>query len=181
MTKLVISSIGKDRSGIVGAFTKVLYEFNCNIEDASMTILANQFAMILIITTPENLDVTELKESLKSVESKFRLSTTITVLENDFNANEALEKSKPYMICVSGNDKTGIAYNITNILAKFNVNITDFNSKLVGKKTNPIYVMILETQVPVDINFAEFQSELKSTAEKLNLDLNINEIEYCEL
>lgn len=181
MKKLVISSIGKDRPGIVGAFTKVLYEYNCNIEDASMTILGSQFSMILIITVPTIVNMKQIKESLKSVETNFNLSTNINTLEDDPEMIKVMENSKPFMVCVYGSDKTGIAYYITEILARYNVNITDFNSKLVSKDVNPVYVMMLETQIPAEVNLKTLTDELNETAKKLNVELNLNEIECCEL
>lgn len=181
MAKLVISSVGKDRPGIVGAFTRVLYNHNCSIEDASMTILCNQFAMILIISTPEELSLADLKESLESVEKDFGLCTTITHLETSENGDSKAVKFKPYMIIVSGTNKTGIAYHITDILSNYNVNITDFNSKLVSKKEKPVYIMMIETQVPDTCDFSKLKKALKSKAKEINVDLKINEIECFKL
>ena len=181
MAKIVLSSVGKDRPGIVSAFTKILYEFDCNIEDASMTILCNQFAMILIISAPDNLDFDKIKQNFTSLENSLGLRTNITLIENELDTDKTEIKTLPYMICVSGGDKTGIAFHITEILAKYNVNITDFNSKLIGKKTKPVYIMMIETQIPQDIELEKLKEELNNKANELNLDIKITEIECCEL
>jgi glycine cleavage system transcriptional repressor len=52
-----LTAIGKDRPGFVSTVTKVLYEERCNIEDSTMTILHDQFAMILIIEISYNLSL----------------------------------------------------------------------------------------------------------------------------
>jgi glycine cleavage system transcriptional repressor len=180
MVKLVISSIGKDKPGIVGSFTKVLYDFGCNIEDSSMTILYNQFAMILIITTAENLEISTLKEALIEAGEKLGLFTNIKTLNHD-DEEMALIKHRSFMVRVSGSDKTGIAYNVTDVLSKYQINITDFNSKLVSKAKRPIYLMMIETQVPLELEDEEWITELKNVAKKLNVELSVDEIQYCDL
>lgn len=181
MAKIVLSSVGKDRPGIVSTFTKILYEYNCNIEDASMTILCNQFAIILIISAPDNLDFDKFKLDFTSLEKTLGLRTNITLIENEEDTIDTGQNSLPYIICVSGSDKTGIAYHITEILAKYNINITDFNSKLIGKKTKPIYIMMIETLIPRDLNLDKLKYELNNKANEMNLDIKINEIECCKL
>ncbi|MGD9580408.1 MAG: glycine cleavage system protein R [Vampirovibrionia bacterium] len=181
MIKLAISSIGKDQSGIVGAFTKVLYDYECNIEDASMTILCNQFSMILVITGPDNLNIDNFKNTLMEAGKSFALRTTINELDNNSCDCKDCCESLPYMICVSGNDRKGIAYKITELLAKYKINIADFNSKLIGKSTKPVYVMMLETEIPATIDIDDLKKELNTIAEEMDLDINLNEIECCDL
>lgn len=181
MPKLAISSIGKDKPGIVGAFTKVLYDYDCNIEDASMTILCNQFSMILVISGPDGLDIDTLMSSLKSAGESFALRTSVNILPDDYKIADAKGTSKPYMLCVSGSDRRGIAFRVTEILANYKVNITDFNSKLIGKEAKPVYVMMLETEVPASVDIEKLRKELEKAADELDLDLNFNEIECCDL
>lgn len=181
MNKVVISSIGKDQPGIVGAFTEILYQNNCNIEDASMTILGNQFTMILIIDVPKEIAVEVLQKKFQPAEDKFKLTINVSILENGEKADIRTVDFKPYMFTVSGLDKTGIAFNISNILAKYQVNITDFSSKIIGTQQKPVYIMMIETQVPDNADIEAIKSEVKETTDKLGLDFNLKEIECCEL
>lgn len=181
MKKVVISSIGKDQPGIVGAFTEILFQNNCNIEDSSMTILCNQFTMILIVDVPASTDLQTLKEKFQPAKEKFKLTITINELaESDFNSSSPVE-SKPYMVSVSGLDKTGIASHICNILADYKVNITDFSSKIIAKDKRPVYIMMIETQIPLTVNIDELRSEIKACAKQMNLDFSLREIECCDL
>ena len=47
-----VSVVGKDRPGIVAAIAEGLYHLGCNIADSSCTMLAGEFAMILIVSPP---------------------------------------------------------------------------------------------------------------------------------
>ena len=57
MRKVIISILGQDRSGIVAAVSKVLFEQNCNIENVSQTTLQFVFAGIFIVSMPGDLPV----------------------------------------------------------------------------------------------------------------------------
>ena len=49
MSRVVVSVIGQDRTGIVAGISKVLAENNANILDISQTIMDNLFAMIMLV------------------------------------------------------------------------------------------------------------------------------------
>ena len=65
--KCIISVLGKDRSGIVAATSKVLAEHGANIDDISQTILNNEiFSMTMLVTLDSNQsDFNAVQESLE--------------------------------------------------------------------------------------------------------------------
>ncbi|MCL1802949.1 MAG: ACT domain-containing protein [Eubacteriaceae bacterium] len=62
--KAVISVIGKDRTGIIYSVSKILYESGVNIEDISQTIMQGYFTMVMLVSIPEDISITELRNSL---------------------------------------------------------------------------------------------------------------------
>ena len=46
--KLLMTITGKDQPGIIAAFTGAIFKCGGNLEDANMTILEGEFAMILL-------------------------------------------------------------------------------------------------------------------------------------
>jgi len=62
--KAVISVIGHDRTGIIYKVSKILYEADVNIEDISQTVMQGYFTMIMLVTIPQTISVSELKERL---------------------------------------------------------------------------------------------------------------------
>ena len=71
---LSLSAIGIDRTGIVSSISKILFELGCNIEDSTMTLLSGQFAVILLLDCPKNLDILKLKSKMKTSLNKLDLS-----------------------------------------------------------------------------------------------------------
>lgn len=51
--KVVITVIGKDRTGIIARVSGLLYEVNVNILDITQTILEDLFAMIMLVDTSD--------------------------------------------------------------------------------------------------------------------------------
>lgn len=49
--KVVITVIGRDRTGIIAKVSGLLYECNVNILDITQTILEDLFAMIMLVDT----------------------------------------------------------------------------------------------------------------------------------
>jgi len=49
--KVVVTVIGKDRTGIIARVSGLLYDTNVNILDISQTILGDLFAMIMLVDT----------------------------------------------------------------------------------------------------------------------------------
>ena len=63
--KCVISVLGKDRSGIVAAVSRVLAECGANIDDISQTIMNEIFTMTMLVTLdPEVAGFNEVQEKL---------------------------------------------------------------------------------------------------------------------
>jgi len=64
--RLIITTLGADRTGIVAGVSQILAESNVNIEDISQTILQGYFAMIMIVDmTNSKISLKELKEQLE--------------------------------------------------------------------------------------------------------------------
>ena len=81
MHKVIISILGPDRSGIVAAVSRMLFEHNCNIENVSQTTLQYVFAGIFIASIPGDLPVESLRKSLNAEMAPLGLDVHITLLE----------------------------------------------------------------------------------------------------
>ena len=51
--KVVISVMGKDRTGIIARVSGLLYKVNINILDITQTILQGLFTMVMLVDTAE--------------------------------------------------------------------------------------------------------------------------------
>lgn len=76
--KVVITVIGKDRTGIIARVSSLLYENNANILDISQTILGDLFTMIMLVETEQSrLSFTELQEALNAQGKEMGVETRV--------------------------------------------------------------------------------------------------------
>ena len=86
-----VSVVGKDRPGIVAAIAEVLFRLGCNIADSSCTMLAGEFAMILIVSHPKPFSKTRMYDEIKLVSDSLGMSLAVRTL----HADEIMRRNRP--------------------------------------------------------------------------------------
>lgn len=176
MRRYALTAIGRDRPGIVAAVTKALYEHDCNIEDSSMTILEDEFAMILIMSMSGAESPDALLREIKKTEKEMGL--TIHLKEIDKEPAPRGGQSN-YIITLHGGDRAGIVYRTASLLSKLGVNITDLETTVTGG-ADKVYIMVIEVFVPDSVDVKELEKEFKSLGETLGVTIKIKPLEFYE-
>lgn len=180
MKKVILTVLGADRPGIVADVTGLLFDSGCNIEDSSMTILEGEFAMLVIVSLARDLSYASLQKKFAPLERKSKLSVTI----KEFKARPKTRKEflvKNYVISVIGADKPGIVHQVSKLLAQHKINITDVDTKRIGKGPEGVYAMILEANIPSEVNVPELERELEDLGKGLAVDVTLKPIESLTL
>ena len=178
MHKVVICVLGADRPGIVAAVSKVLFENRCNIEDVSQTILQSEFAGIFIATIPEVLTVDALRRRLDERLAPLNLAALVRPV----SSRPAYEPppSEPFVVITIGPDRLGLVAGITEVMARFGVNITNLRAAFRGGTDPHRNVMIYEVDIPLDIDQQAFREALREKAQQLGLDLSLQHKDIFE-
>ena len=173
--------LGTDTIGIVADISRALFEISSNINDSSHTIIGNQFAMLLLIATSPVYTAEKIRNAFQEVTQKRNLTVHVhELLEDDIKR----KTSEPGQLCVIhlyGADKPGIVYQVTNLLAKNKVNITDLSTRRFGTEENPIYIMYLEAEVPPQVDTRKLGQELNEIASKLSVEIKYELEEVASL
>ena len=172
MRKAIISILGQDRRGIVAAVSKVLFEQNCNIENVSQTTLQFVFAGIFIVSMPGDLPAESLHKSLSAKMAPLSLDVHITLLEPPA-APVLPPQGEAYIITTKGPDRKGLVAGISEVIARFEGNITDLQAVFKGGDDPGDNIMIYEIDVPPRIDQQALYRELKKRANELKLDIDI--------
>ncbi len=183
MKKYSLSAIGRDRPGIVAALAGPLFKRGCNIEDSSMTILEGEFAVILIMSVPDEVDPAALRRDME--EAGRRVGLTMDMKELPGRAGVEGGPPSNYIITLHGEDRTGIVYKSAELLAELGVNITDLETKAAhgkGSDGKDLYMMVMEVHVPEEVDEKELGERFEKLSEELGVRIKINPIEdYGEL
>jgi len=170
-----VSIVGKDRTGIVSGIAEALYRLGCNIADSSCTMLAGEFAVILIISHTRPFSKSRLHDELKPVCDGLGMSLAVRTLNSD-EITRLESDGEICLISVYGADQPGIVYRVTRELAERGVNISDLNTKLIGTVDEPVYVMMLEVSLPEGQTPEELDALLGNLKKELSVEIGVRVI-----
>jgi glycine cleavage system transcriptional repressor len=165
---IAVTVIGDDRPGIVASVTKALYEAGCNLEDVSSTILRGHFAMMLIVRTDQGTDPQELEHRLQAV------GEGLIVTARPISDVPAAVEPPTHMVSVYGADRPGIVFRVTELLARYGINVTDLTSRVIGPEDAPVYALMLEVVMRDETTVREGLSALSGD---LNVDVSLRALE----
>jgi ACT domain-containing protein len=74
----VITVIGADRVGILARISAVCADNNVNIEEVTQTILRGMFAMIMLVTLPQELTIETLSGKLSEAGKALGVNCSVT-------------------------------------------------------------------------------------------------------
>src|ERR671917_81608 len=141
-----VSVIGRDRPGIVAGISGVLLELDGNIDDSQMSILHGHFAVMLVVSVPDEVPRRKLAQRLEEVGRGLGMSS-VAVSELD---RLAPVSTPSHILSVYGADHPGIVHSVAEALAEHGANITDMRTRRTGESGGPVYVMFLQLEIRDD-------------------------------
>lgn len=175
LSHFAVSIISKDRPGIVADTTEVLYRLGCNIEDSSCTMLGGDFAIILIVSHEKPFLKSRLSEEFRTLQERTGLVVHLRTLHEE-ELSPPKDEGELCLISVYGSDQPGIVYRVTRALADCKVNITDLNTRLIGTKEEPVYVLMLEVILPAGMTVDSTAKILEPLSNELNIEIGVRAI-----
>ncbi len=172
MTKAILSILGRDRPGIVAAVSRALFQQNCNIENVSQAMLQAEFAGIFIVSMPPGISAENLHHNLRAALSPLGLHVHTKPCETGEDSNAA-GPCEPFVITTRGPDRKGFVADISEVIARHGVNITNLQAVFKGGDAPGDNIMIYEVDVPTIVDHQALASALRATAESLELEINI--------
>lgn len=172
MNKAVISVLGPDRPGIIAAVTRMLFEKSCNIENVSQTILQSEFSGIFIVALPAEQSLSDLHGYLEEGLAPLNHHVFVKPLEVG-GAVFTIGRSEPFVITTKGPDRKGLVAAITEIIARYGVNVTNLQAVFKGGDDPNSNIMIYEVDIPTDTDQLELYADLRAKATELSLQISI--------
>lgn len=172
--RYIMTAFGKDRPGIVADVTEVLYQQGCNLEDTSMSLLADEFTLNLLFSSSRSDLEQALREQCRTLEQEKGVSAFIRPL-----AERRLAATGTFTECtlhVEGMDQAGIVFKVSRFLAGHQLNIVDLKStvKPTPESGSSVYLMDIRIQVPAGITLQRIEQELSTVADELNVEISVS-------
>lgn len=173
MKRFILTAFGKDRPGIVADVTRVLYNNGCNLEENSMTLLADEFTLILLFSGQGENISDDLSREFRHLEREKGIWAYIRPLEGV--QGRSTPELTPCTILVEGEDQSGIVFKISQFLADNGINIIDLKSTVnvsPGSGTI-IYQMAIHVELPSEMEMPQLENGLSGVADELHVDIQI--------
>lgn len=192
--RLVLTAVGQDAPGLVAGLTDLICQHHGNIEDSTMTRLAGQFAMILILSLPASVTVEAFSEQAQQVAVTLGLQVHLSTLppptesntpsatgRHSHPSNNPTNDTRPFLVSVAGADHTGITHAVSQLLARYQANITDLNAHRIEGDEGPVYVMVVEFDLPNTQLDTALQQDLDQLAQAQHLDIRLRSVDVLPL
>jgi glycine cleavage system transcriptional repressor len=168
---LVLTLTGRDRVGLVDRVTEVVHNNGGNIEASRMARLGDEFAVLMLVSVPED-RVADLEQDSQQLSTEgFAVSCRPT---------EQTDPSQyagwvPHEVAVTGADHEGIIHRITHRLAELKVNIESMDTGTVTASMSgtPLFTMSAIVLAPPDLPRRKLAGYLEAVGDELNVDVDV--------
>lgn len=166
---IVMTAVGPDRPGLVNEITRLIHAAGANLEDSRMAILGGEFALLLLISGART--ALDQVESQKQRVEALGLSVVTKWTERPLASKPFL----PYLLKVSGFDRPGIVHQVSELLAKLEVNVQSLESRVAFAPLSgtPMFVLEAQLQVPGQAILRQLRHELMRTCDEVDLDFSL--------
>jgi glycine cleavage system transcriptional repressor len=178
LKKVVVFVLGPDRPGIIATISRILFEQGCNLEDVSQTILQREFMGIFIVSMKIEGNEDEVLSALQAELEPSGLFVHMKPMEGSAIGEQTISES--FIITTVGPDRLGLVAGITDVLAHYEVNITNLKAVARGNRDGQNYVMIYEIDIQPATDYHAFRTALLGRAQELGLDINLQHREIFE-
>jgi glycine cleavage system transcriptional repressor len=170
---VAVTVIGRDRPGIVAHVSGVLYHHRCSIEELAQTVLRGQFAMILIASLGEGTSIRVLRDEFSELSRNTGLEINLRELESEDLVPYQAGESEPFIITVRGEDRPGLVFGITEVLAERGINITNLGARVAVLGQRPEYIQLFEVDVPKNLDYGLLKEKLRRRGREMGVSVDL--------
>ncbi len=172
MTTLVLTVIGDDRSGLVGALSGVVADHGGNWDRSQMARLGGKFAGIVMITVPDR-SASALLSALEPLEHQGLLDITVETAHPDQESAPSTE----LVLEMVGVDRPGIMHDVSHALASQHVSIEELQTDTASAPMGGgmLFRASARLRAPATTSIDELRSILDDLASELFFDVDLTE------
>lgn len=174
-----IIALGRDRPGIVADLSGCIFECGYNLEDASMTQLGNEFAVLMLASALDPGDGSArqtLLDATKRLEWERNLTVFVRPLEEAPPPRTSSTTAR-YTVTAVGVDRAGIVAGVSRCLAEYGCGIADLRGVVseAPQSGTPVYTLRIRTSVPDEVNTGSLARRLEQIGKEVDVEISFSE------
>jgi len=171
---LVVTIVGPDRRGIVEKITAVMVEYAVNIEESKMARLGGEFAVIMLLSLPGEIE----NELLAHLDTLKEQELTIISRPTNLSRLERFRGYVPYEISVLGADHEGIVHSVAQYITSERMNIEKLDTRVTQAPVTgtPLFSMHAVVQAPPELTLAKLRQKLAEVGDELCVDIEVKPV-----
>lgn len=168
--QLVITALGDDRPGIVDELSKALFKHNLNIEDSRMSVLGGEFAVLLLVSGPQQ-SIDDFVGDTASLEQSLKMKILVKMTSSKTSPQAVM----PYTVEVVAIDHPGIVHKLASFFSGRQINIVDLHTEryAAAHTATPMFAVSITIAIPADIAIKALRDEFIDMCDELNLDASM--------
>lgn len=168
MKPLIFTLVGPDKPGLISNLSKAVYQRKGNWLASNFSHMAGHFAGFVHIDLPE--------EKHAELIELFSQHPDLNIHLVSAQAN-IIKDQQTAQITITGNDKTGIVQELTNVLNQFNLNIVKFDSSCTSAPNwgSPLFKAHTIVEIAPEVNLISLREALENIANDLMIDVELSD------
>ena len=171
--RAVVSTIGRDRPGIINELSELAAELDLNIDDSRMTGLGEEFAVLMSLTGADSALVAfearlQALAAAKGLSCLFRLT----------GEREPAAAALPYRVRLFAMDHPGIVYRVTGFFSSRRINIQDLqtSTQRAPHTGTPLFSVAMTIEVPSSVKIRPLKDAFEQFCAEQDLDGEISAV-----
>ena len=169
---LVITLTGPDQVGIVERFTKLVLDYQGNVDASRMARLGGVFAILMLVAVPEE-HFDAFRARVRGLrEEGYKLTTNRT---EQWDSDQYAGRM-PYQVELKGADHEGILHGVARHLADQGINIETLETNMVKAPMSGISLFMMDAIVvaPPELTLHDCQERLDEIGDQLNVEIVVS-------
>jgi glycine cleavage system transcriptional repressor len=165
---VVLTAVGRDRVGIVDDISGLVTESGCNIEESKMAVLGGEFALMMLVSGPEE-SVRAIAKTAPALGEKLGL----TVGCHSTREPLAEREGRPYLLKAVSLDTPGIVHAVTAVIRRYSINIEDLETETVPAPWTgaPMFQLSARLVIGPSVALSSFKEDLERLQREQDLDI----------
>lgn len=172
----MLSAVGSNRTGVVAEISEAVFTAGGNIENSFMTLLGEYFSLMIQVSLTGEDASRKLQEQCEALRRDRDLAVHVFPLrEGGVERSRQARVPPHYDIRVRGEDKAGVVYRISRLLASRGINILQMSTNVESVSTprTPRITMRIQIEVPRELDGESLRRDLEDLAEELQKTITL--------